>query len=509
MPVNALIPMGFQPTQGVGPDIGAALQNARQGWDIEARRQTLGQINALKDIFNQPGALDKDGQPTRETLQKVWAASPDMGLSLQQNMLNQQYRALQARVMQSKFADEKHQLQINAQGAAWNAYKDTLERTHNEAEAQKAGQDTLTREMQPGLEGGMYSPQEIAAVPPFTPGYAHAVSQTPTQQEAEDLRKQQIDFAMQKFAEQQRLAAMGKPESWMLKGATEPVSLVYNRDQSRYETLAGEPVDTTGGHKIIAADVIPAGELYSPEDVKSLVTRYLAGDPNVMQEMRLGGFGGRARAQNAKAFEDELNKQMEGKPPSEVMMAQARFHALTKELGTLAQQEGTLARTYTELTQGGPSGGGFAKQVLDTSNAVPRTGWKALNKLGEGIQLQGGGQNIVKFMDALQGFQNAYASIFSRAGGPTSVYAMEHADKVLQESFSKGQIKAGIEQLMTEVEIAKEAPGIAMEDAIKISQSRQSERATTLPRVSTQSQYDALKSGDSYIGEDGAEYRKP
>lgn len=523
MPINAMIPLSFQPTP-VGPDLGKAYSDAQRAWQIEGQRQTLGQINALKDIFSQPGAIGPDGQPTREALQKTLAAAPEIGLQMQQNMLANQQRALQAQVLQSKLFGEKQQAYVNAQGAAWNAYQDVFARTGDDSAAQKAAQTVLTQEMQPYVQGGMYSPQEIAALPPFDKVHAHAVSVTPTQEEREKLGEEHLKVQEDIATLRAERSKYTNATAYVpLKGG-DPVTLQQDKDSQEWVTADPEhrPVDIQQYKKFTREDYVPPGELYSPDVIKSLVGRFIgppggAGDPSVLQEMRLSGFGGPAKAKNAAAFEEELDKQLKERnaPPSEVLMAHARAGVLKKELSTLAQQEGTLSRVYTELTQGGPSGGGFAKQVTDTSDAVPRGGWKSLNKLGEAIQLEGGGENIVKFRDALQGFQNAYASIFSRGGGPTSVYAMEHADQVLQAAFSKGQIRAGIDQLLKEVEIAKEAPGISMEDAMEVAAGRKSAApssptatpSASLPGIkgNEKDKFDKLAPGTPFnpLGDDG------
>lgn len=97
-----------------------------------------------------------------------------------------------------------------------------------------------------------------------------------------------------------------------------------------------------------------------------------------------------------------------------------------------------------------------APQVIETSRAVPRFDFPAVNQFTNWLQEKTGSPEIIAFKDALNTYLNVYASVVSRSGRLTDSQ-QKHAYELLSTAYNQGQIERGIEQLNYEMELMKEA----------------------------------------------------
>jgi hypothetical protein len=97
-----------------------------------------------------------------------------------------------------------------------------------------------------------------------------------------------------------------------------------------------------------------------------------------------------------------------------------------------------------------------APQVVQTSQAVPRTQFPKANQFWNWLQQETGSPQIVQFKAALRTYLNVYASVVSRTGRLTDSQ-QNHAYELLSTAFNQGQIDAGIKQLNYEMELMQEA----------------------------------------------------
>ena len=100
----------------------------------------------------------------------------------------------------------------------------------------------------------------------------------------------------------------------------------------------------------------------------------------------------------------------------------------------------------------------LAPLALEASDKVDRTQYANVNSVIEASQKGTGGENVVQLGLAIAAAKTAYAQVLKR-GGATTDDAQRRADDVLNQAWSKGQIKAALEQIMRESEAAQKAIG--------------------------------------------------
>ena len=101
--VNSSIPLQFQPTQNIGPDFGAAIQNAQQLMQFQAFQKQTEQQNKLRDLLGQPGAITPEtGQLKPDIIAKAMGIDPAYAMKLQQNAQSMQHNALATQHLQGQ-----------------------------------------------------------------------------------------------------------------------------------------------------------------------------------------------------------------------------------------------------------------------------------------------------------------------------------------------------------------------------------------------------------------------
>jgi len=141
-----------------------------------------------------------------------------------------------------------------------------------------------------------------------------------------------------------------------------------------------------------------------------------------------------------------------------------------EELSTrMAEYEATVAGekalSIAAIRMGLPASSAKAliPQALEASEKVDRTQFPTINSLYEAVQKHVGGENVIRLTTALQGLSNAYAGVMARGYGSTDA-ARAAGDRILNEAWSKGQIKAAIDQMNREIDAELQAPGMMRQE---------------------------------------------
>lgn len=117
--------------------------------------------------------------------------------------------------------------------------------------------------------------------------------------------------------------------------------------------------------------------------------------------------------------------------------------------GALAGER-TLSTRLANLTVGLSEVPHLGEQLVQVSDATSRTDLMDVNKLLQAYQTRTGDPQIIRLGAAL----NSYLQAYARAINPTGVISDDmraHADQVLNQAMSRGQIQAGVDQLNQEL----------------------------------------------------------
>lgn len=160
---NAQIPLSFNPTPNIGPNIGNAIGQAQQIMALQQAQTEVKRQNALRGILGAPGALDPMGQPTTDTLSKVMSVDPGAGMKLHENALVTQQRKMQMDVLKSKSFTEQMGLISDTYTPIYETY--LKERESNPVTALRHAQDATTSATESLKTGGVFPPEQIGKLP--------------------------------------------------------------------------------------------------------------------------------------------------------------------------------------------------------------------------------------------------------------------------------------------------------------------------------------------------------
>jgi hypothetical protein len=132
--------------------------------------------------------------------------------------------------------------------------------------------------------------------------------------------------------------------------------------------------------------------------------------------------------------------------PGALAQGRVQMASNTAEAGVVGRQIGNTALGMEELKP-------FAEMVIAASDKVDRTQYKTVNALIEAAEARTGGENVITLGNNIAALKAAYTQILVR-GGQSGEGARARADAVLDQAWSKGQIKAGIRALQAEGEQA-------------------------------------------------------
>jgi hypothetical protein len=110
---------------------------------------------------------------------------------------------------------------------------------------------------------------------------------------------------------------------------------------------------------------------------------------------------------------------------------------------------------------------GAGQQVVETSKLFPRTDIPLVNTALVAYERNTGDPNIIKFGAALNALINAYGKMSNPTG--TGVHDADKAriERVMDASFSQGQIEAGVQQIVTEGQVMSQAAQQAQAEVLR------------------------------------------
>lgn len=198
------------------------------------------------------------------------------------------------------------------------------------------------------------------------------------------------------------------------------------------------------------ASVAGSGRL-TPEALKFTAEQYLAGDSKAIT--------GYARDQATKsALQNEIAKQafekgIDGKLMAAIMGEYQGFVSGQRVLGTREAQLSIAADVTSK----------FVPIAIEASEKFDRTGWKSLNDVVIAAESRTANPDLRRFAAA----NNALINVYARAINPNGVATVsdkDHAREILSTAFSKGDYRAGAEQLKMEVDTELKSPGSVKSD---------------------------------------------
>ncbi len=142
---------------------------AKMNQELRAsQRKEQGQ-NALRQLFASPGALDAQGNPTPQTIQKTMQVDPETGMELRQQTLDQQVKAAQAKHYETAAGQQKFDFLSGAAGIATDAYKAAKDAGRSDADAASAARAARNEALM--NNGGVLGDQDASAAmaSPFDP----------------------------------------------------------------------------------------------------------------------------------------------------------------------------------------------------------------------------------------------------------------------------------------------------------------------------------------------------
>lgn len=213
----------------------------------------------------------------------------------------------------------------------------------------------------------------------------------------------------------------------------------------------GLTMDESG--KIVKDPSLAQGQLPS-DTISEMAQQYLAGDKSVFQNLGRGAQG----AENIVKLREEVAKQMkaQGMSGADVAVKMAEFQGLTsgeRSLGTRSAQAGMAVNEAKQLIP----------LALKASESVDRTKYPSINAVILAGERGTGDENVVRMGAAFNSLINVYARAISPTGTPT-VSDKDHAREILDMAWSKGQVRAGIDQMMQEMDAALKSPGATQQE---------------------------------------------
>lgn len=137
------------------------------------------------------------------------------------------------------------------------------------------------------------------------------------------------------------------------------------------------------------------------------------------------------------------------------------FKATTKGAQTLGGRSGNLAGAISIVTATAPI-------VAELSSKIDRTQFPLINQLIIAGKQQTGDPDVVRLGIALNTVTNGYARAQGGGNNVLTDHAREEARQLLQLAYSDGQLKAGVDQLLVELQREQSKVGDALKDYLKL-----------------------------------------
>ncbi len=147
--------------------------------------------------------------------------------------------------------------------------------------------------------------------------------------------------------------------------------------------------------------------------------------------------------------------------PEEVNALTQQFKATTKGAQILGSRSGNLVGAISIVTATAPI-------VAELSSKIDRTQFPLINQLIIAGKQQTGDPDVVRLGIALNTVTNGYARAQGGGNNVLTDHAREEARQLLQLAYSDGQLKAGVDQLLIELQREQSKVGDALKDYLKL-----------------------------------------
>jgi hypothetical protein len=221
------------------------------------------------------------------------------------------------------------------------------------------------------------------------------------------------------------------------KFETDPDSPTYG-DHDKSRDRAAEQV--LAAHRSKKDEVKPT---LTEEAAQKLAERLVAGDKSGLQGLGYGapGAANRALVTNiaAKLAEER------GITGEDWARHNIEFQAQARGASNLGQLESRMVAAISKAQQTAP-------RVLETSSAVDRTKYPTLNSAILAAEKGTGDEKVLRFGIAVETFIANYAAALGQGATVMTDNARQRASKLLETSYSKGQVASAIDQLRVEMQ---------------------------------------------------------
>src|SRR5579859_4641837 len=197
--MSGILPLKYQPTPNVGTVYDPTVQIgvAAQQLQLKQQQDAADRQNALMGIFRDPKSLDGTGNPTPETMQKIMAVDPQVGMTVRQNMLIGQERKLRMEGYQSDLMAKKMDMIGETVAPIMETYENEVKSGIPEEQARRNAQASLVQANERLKTSGIFSEDDYKRFPQqFDPIQMHnVVAGTREYQEYQKNRRAEIEEA--------------------------------------------------------------------------------------------------------------------------------------------------------------------------------------------------------------------------------------------------------------------------------------------------------------------------
>jgi hypothetical protein len=170
--VNSLIPLSAAFASPRGPEQMQNMLAANREAIVQNQQQQ--QVNALRQVFQQPDAIGPDGLPTGNAIAQTFKIDPNIGLKLTQNVAQTQQTRAVTQGKQADFNESFRSSALDVGAAALSAYDDALKGGMPEDAARAQAQRVYSDGFKSLATAG-YSPSMLGQLSPqFDPVRARA-----------------------------------------------------------------------------------------------------------------------------------------------------------------------------------------------------------------------------------------------------------------------------------------------------------------------------------------------
>lgn len=226
------------------------------------------------------------------------------------------------------------------------------------------------------------------------------------------------------------------------------------KDQRIQQYMQENNVPYEEAAKHIAEASKPGVGLMSDETAQRMAGQYLEGDKSSVTGLGIGTVG----AQNRIKVQEFVTKEAKarGMTPQQIAIVQAEYHGLVTGESALGRRIAQISLAITDAEV-------LAPVALAASEKVNRTDYPHLNEIIIAGEKHVGNEDVIRLGIATQSLINAYARAINPQGVSTDS-DKAHARELLEPYWSKGQYKAGVDQLMIEMRQEQRAPHLVKEE---------------------------------------------